>query len=75
MIRSVLLLIALLHCSGNVALAQGTEHGDPLRAETSYPKAVITGPKDIPLGRTSSLDASKSSAEGEMGEDRWYGGR
>ena len=64
MIRGAFLLIVLLHCSGNVALA-----------ETPYPKAVITGPKDIPLGRTIILDASRSIAEGEETEYRWYVGR
>ena len=64
MIRGAFLLIVLLHCSGNVALA-----------ESPYPKALITGPKDIPLGRTIILDASRSIAEGEEAEYRWYVGK
>lgn len=63
MIRSVFLLIALLHSLGNAALAR-----------TEDLQAVITGPHDIPLGRTIILDASKSIAKGDEVEYRWYVG-
>lgn len=62
MIRGAFLLIALLRFSGNAALA------------AAPPQAIITGPHDIPLGRTIILDASKSIAEGEK-EYRWYVGK
>lgn len=66
MVRSILLLIALLHFSGNV-----------VRAETPDLQAIITGPHDIPLGRTIILDASKSITAGKIVDYRWYveGGR
>lgn len=77
MIRSTLLLIALFHFPGNIALAQETDFGEPaLKEENPQLQAIIAGPRDIPLGRTIILDASKSITKGETMEYRWYvGGR
>lgn len=67
MVHSAILLIALLHLPVNWATAQQHEEILSLRA-------VITGPEDIPLGRTIVLDASRSITDGEGAEYRWYVG-
>lgn len=67
MVRSVLLLIALLHLPVHWAVAEQHEEIPSLQA-------VISGPEDIPLGRTIVLDASTSITEGEDVEYRWYVG-
>lgn len=74
MIRSVLLLIALLHSPIPYAMAQGIERGESPQREESSLQAVISGPEDIPLGRTIILDASRSITDGEGAEYRWYVG-